>query len=302
MKYVFHRYLATGTAFRQIAFNFRVSKTAVSTIVIEVCQAIWLTLRKKHMKKPTVANFENIANEFYEKWNFPHCIGSIDGKHIRVKCPSNSGSMYFNYKNFFSIVLMAIADAKYKFIMVDIGAYGKDSDGGVLQNSKIYNSIEKASLKLPNPKSLPNFSSVAPFVFIGDEAFPLKEHLLRPFPRKQLDDEDKSYYNYRLSRARMTIECAFGIAASKFRILQKSIETKVENADHIVKAICVLHNVIIDLEKNLTDKNYLINTLQGELNSTELESINGGRFNNRSAQTAITVRNTFVQYFKRNKI
>lgn len=94
----------------------------------------------------------------------------------------------------------------------------------------------------------------------------------------------------------MTIECEFGIAASKFRILQKSIETKVENADRIVKAICVLHNTIfIDIEKNH------INT-QSESNSTELESINGGRFNNRSAQTAITVRNTFVQYFKGNKI
>lgn len=79
---------------------------------------------------------------------------------------------------------MAIADAKYKFIMVDIGAYGKDSEGGVLQNSKIYNLIEKGSLKLSNAKPLPNFSTEAPFVFIEDEAFPLKEHLLRPFPKK----------------------------------------------------------------------------------------------------------------------
>jgi len=65
--------------------------------------------------------------------------------------------------------------------------------------------------------------------------------VLRPFPKKQLFDEDKSYYNYRLSRARMAVECAFGIAASKFRITQKLIEKKIENADHILKAICILH-------------------------------------------------------------
>jgi len=84
---------------------------------------------------------------------------------------------------------------------------------------------------------------------MGDEAFPLRNYLMRPFPRKQCQENEKQYYNYRHARARMTIECAFGIVSSKFQILLKSIEIKVENADHIVKAICILHNTIIDLEK-----------------------------------------------------
>lgn len=166
----------------------------MSTIVVEVCQAIWMTLRDLHMRKPTVADFENTADEFYKKWNFPNCIESIDGKHIRVKCPKNSGSMYFNYKHFYLIVLMAISDANSRFLMVDIGAYGKDSDGGVLHSSKMYQRIDKGTLKVPNMKLLPNSNLKAPFAFIGDEAFPLREHLLRPFPRKQLHDDDKSYY------------------------------------------------------------------------------------------------------------
>lgn len=93
---------------------------------------------------------------------------------------------------------MTIADSKYRFVMIDVGAYGKDSDVGILQNSKIYHHIEKGSLKLPNMKVLPNSSSLAPFVFIGDEAFPLRENIMRPFPKRQLNDEDKSNYNYRL--------------------------------------------------------------------------------------------------------
>jgi len=82
---------------------------------------------------------------------------------------------------------------------------------------------------------------------------------MRPYPKRLLNDENKSYFNYRLSRARITIECAFGIAGAKFRILQKSIETKVENADH-VKAICMLHNVIIDLEKINVTENYNVHS------------------------------------------
>jgi len=60
---------------------FRISKTAVSNIVIEVWIALWNSLKNKHMSTPTVDDFKNIANEFYKKWNFPNCVGSLDGKH-----------------------------------------------------------------------------------------------------------------------------------------------------------------------------------------------------------------------------
>lgn len=89
------------------------------------------------MSTPSVSDFKNISQGFYENSNFPNCIGSIDGKHIRIKCPKKSGSMFFYYKQFFSIVLLAVADANYKFIMIDVGSYGKNSDGGVLSNSNI---------------------------------------------------------------------------------------------------------------------------------------------------------------------
>jgi hypothetical protein len=71
------------------------------------------------------------SNKFYSKWSFPNCVGSIGGKHIRLKCPSNSGSMYYNYKHYYSVVLQMLADARYRFIAIDVGAYGKQSDGGI---------------------------------------------------------------------------------------------------------------------------------------------------------------------------
>lgn len=192
--------------------------------------------------------------------------------------------------------------------MIDVGAYGKDSDSNVMSNSTFYQRIDNGSLKLPEETKLPNSNVLAPFVFIGDEAFPLRNYLMRPFPRKQTQDNAKSYYNYRLSRARMTVECAFGILSSKFRIILKSIETKVENADHIVKAICILHNTIIDLEKkNITSTQNNTNSndidMSYESYDHQMMGLNsGGRSNNRATRTAIAIRSNFVNFFMENKI
>jgi len=82
----------------------------------------------------------NITEEFYDKWNFPHCLGAIDGKHIVIQCPNKSGTEYFNYnyKDAFSIVLMALVDANYNFIFVDVGCQGRISDGGVYRNTDLW--------------------------------------------------------------------------------------------------------------------------------------------------------------------
>jgi len=69
-----------------------------------------------HMPVPTTEMLLATSKEFSLMWNFPKCVGSTDGKHIRLKCTSNSGSMYYKYKHYYSIVLQGLADARYRFI------------------------------------------------------------------------------------------------------------------------------------------------------------------------------------------
>lgn len=63
--------------------------------------------------------------------NFPHAIGSIDGKHITIRAPAQTATDYYNYEGKFSIVLLALVDSKYRFIFADIGCKGRISDGSV---------------------------------------------------------------------------------------------------------------------------------------------------------------------------
>lgn len=84
----------------------------------------------------TTAEWLNIERGFNRK--YPHCVGCIDGKHVVIQCPINSGTEYYNYKGTFSFVLLALVDSKYRFIFADIGAQGRISDGGVFQNSVLW--------------------------------------------------------------------------------------------------------------------------------------------------------------------
>jgi len=70
----------------------------------------------------------------------------MDGKHVVLQAPFNSGSEFFNYKSTFSIVLFALVDANYNFIFVDCGCQGKISGGGVLKNSELFKNMENQSL------------------------------------------------------------------------------------------------------------------------------------------------------------
>lgn len=83
---------------------------------------------------------------FYENWNFPHCLGAIDGKHVAIQKPQGAGSEYFAYKKIHSLNLMAIADSRYRFIMVDIGQCGSESDGGVWANCQFNESLATGEL------------------------------------------------------------------------------------------------------------------------------------------------------------
>jgi hypothetical protein len=136
--------------------------------------------------------WKRIVDEFWELWNFPNCAGALHGKHVRIQAPPNSGSQFFNYKHKFSIVLFTLVDAQYNFVIVDTESFGQNSNGGIFANSKPGEYLEKRTLNLPFGRKPPVIDFVAPYVIVGDEAFPLKTYLMRPYPDHKLMETVKS--------------------------------------------------------------------------------------------------------------
>lgn len=263
----------------------------VSNIVKEVAVAIWNYLQPIYLPEPTTETWQSVATRFEQRWQFPHCVGAIDGKHVLIKKPSKSGSSYFNYKHTFSIVLMATVDADYKFITVDIGSMGRFSDGNIFASSALGTKMIAHTLLLPPPAGIPTISEPMPYVFVGDEAFPLSENLMRPYPRKFVTGNyEHQVFNVRLSRARQTVECAFGILSSRFRVFRRPFESKVETVTDVVKAACVLHNYLRSSTFVPEDTNDI-----ERLPETQLLRVQGSRARNSSA--AFRVRENFTDYF-----
>jgi hypothetical protein len=111
--------------------------SAISKIVREVTQAIIDEFGEEQLMPPTTPDaYQKVAQGFADRWNFQHCLGAIDGKHVAIQKPQKTGSLYYNYKGFFSIVMLAIVDYNYKFLWVDVGSNGAASD------SQIFNSCD----------------------------------------------------------------------------------------------------------------------------------------------------------------
>ena len=209
----------------------------------ETCNAIWNRVQPIAMPEPTTQTWIENERQFLIQCNFPNCVGAVDGKHIRIAKPWNAGSLYYNYKDFHSIVVQAVCSADLIFTVIDVGEYGRNSDGAVFKNSLFGQAFQADSLHLPNRKQLPNSVKCLPYVFLGDEAYPLRKHLMKPYSSRNLDNP-KRVFNQRMSRARKSVERAFGIVTRKFEIFQRPIRFSVDRAVLVTKTAFLLHNFI----------------------------------------------------------
>lgn len=297
------RYYATGTTFMSLRYDWQMGDNTISKIVRQVSKAIIEVFGEELLMPPTTQEgWLEVAKKFSERWNFHHTLGAIDGKHVSITKPAKSGSLYYNYKGFFSIILLAVVDADYKFLWVDAGSNGACSDAQIFNDCELKEMVETGMLSLPADEPLPDGDTDVPYFFIGDDAFALRSWLMKPFSKRDLTRQEQ-VFNYRLSRARRIVENAFGILANRFGCLLTTLRVSPSTATDVVLACCILHNFLRDanaaVPRGLVDEedaghNLVPGNFRANCDLTPGSSSSGG---NTSAKEAKVLRNYLKTYY-----
>ena len=210
--------LARGDYYYTISEMTGFGVATVCNITIEVSQVIVETLWKEAVlnKFPsTLEHFKDSVLDMEEMWQFPLAFSALDGCHIPIKMPrggANSAKEYHNFKNFYSIVLMGMVDAKMRFIWASVGCPGSNHDSIIFRSTSLYAKLMECNI-------LPTFTKLiegvkVPFMILADSAFPHLPWIQKPYTNAVLSEKER-YFNYRLSRARMVVESAYGILKSR---------------------------------------------------------------------------------------
>ena len=227
-----------------------VGESTVICIVNEVSQAIVENLWTKFVSNLFPKNqrdFSNMMGEMDSEWQFPFAFSAIDGSHLPTKCPPGGPQamkQYHNFKNFYSIILLGLVDPNYRFIWASVGAPGNTHDSTLFQSTSLWEKITAGSIL---PQSVLEIKGqVVPPLILGDGAFSMRTWIIKPYGDAILD-EQKRYLNYRLSRASVVAEGAFGKLKGRWRVLSKKCESNPETLKRYGLASIVLHNICIEM-------------------------------------------------------
>ncbi|CAK9297993.1 unnamed protein product [Gordionus sp. m RMFG-2023] len=231
-------YLITGGSMLRISQTQKLNRRFVPKLIERVCKVIYDKLGPLHMPKFEKKDWERISNEYYQRFGFPHCLGSIDIKKLQVKA-----STCFDLETF----LFGIVDPSFKFIYSDLITFNKVTDEKLFQNCKFFRDLEDDALNIPEPDNLPKSNLATPYVFLGNENLELTKYILTPYPGDMINQEE-SNFNLRFAKSKLCSQYTFGMLLNKFKVLTTNFAVSISKVTNIVKAIMTLHNVILDLE------------------------------------------------------
>ncbi len=285
-------YLSDGRRMRKTANAFGCGISTVSFIVRKVTKAISINLASTYIQTPkTEKEVEELAARFYAAHGFPQCLGAVDGTHIPIRRPNENPMDYVNRKGFHSLNVQGCVDYRYCFINVDIKWPGSLHDARVFANSSL-NKMLMAGIIPSSPKKVVPSEDPVPICILGDPAYPLLPYLMKEFA-KGGSTSSEQFFGYRLSSARMVVECGFGRLKARFGILRKPIDLSMNNIPHTILSCFILHN-FCEMEGELV--NDTLERASQNYNAQFPQSAYHQRYNNESGGKK--VRKIFLKYFE----
>ncbi|KHJ77226.1 hypothetical protein OESDEN_23154 [Oesophagostomum dentatum] len=188
----------------------------------------------------TRAYLEEVAKKTQELYDYPRGVGFLDGRHVGIKIIKKSKGIegYMNYKNYQSIVLLAICDADYRFLLFDVGMPGSIGDSSVFRNSSIYTFLSECDDLFPETADLGDVGPVQ-YHILTDDGMGHGARYVEPFPGRSAKTGSKQRFNKKHGNARRVIETAFEMLQRRFAVLQKPLQLEPKRAQKLVTSLLV---------------------------------------------------------------
>ena len=240
-------YLADEGRYRKVANALRIGREATYLISCK--------LGPKFIKFPsTIEDVEQSVNLFYKYHGFPQCLGAIDGTHVNIKQPLENHTDYINRKGHYSLNIQVVCDYRYCFTDVVIKWPGSVHDARIFTNSDLNKKFRDGTIPQCS-KVIVKDEIPVPVCLLGDPAYPLFLYLMKEYPGGGTTPEQQ-FFGYRMSSARMTIECSFGRLKGRFGALKIPMDIQLSDLPMVIYSCFVLHN-FCEIEKEpISDSRY----------------------------------------------
>ncbi len=175
-------HLAAGHNYHSLMYSFWVASNTISLIIRKVCSTIIDEFSAEVLDcLMSPQEWKRVSDQFADRWQMYHANRTIDGNHMPIKCPEKSGSLFYNYKVFYSIILLALVDEDYMFLWVDVGQNRSSSDAQIFNQCELKEAIKDGTIGFPPDDPLSDDDRPIPYFILGDDVFALKTWLMKPF-------------------------------------------------------------------------------------------------------------------------
>lgn len=288
-------YLSDEGRYRKVANAFGVARSTVSIVVCRVTEAISTKLGPKYSQLPLTEDDVDFQSSNYLKYHgFPQCIGAVDGTHVDIKQPIENYTDFLNRKGRYSFNVQAVCDFRYRFIDVVIKWPGSVHDSRIFVNSNVNNLLMSGQIP-KNPKVIVEDMPAVPVCILGDAAYPLLPYLMKEFPSGGSNTAEM-FFSYKLSSARMPIECSFGRLKGRFSALRRPMDLHIKAIPSAIHACFVLHNICENYKEPVADaqiKEANLFEVRSQPPSTACRNTNS-----RICESGKSVRQVFLKYFE----
>lgn len=291
---MFLYYIADEGRLRKTGNAFGVAKSTTSKVIRQVGNVISMHLAKDYIALPkTDQETKLFVSRFHDAHGFPQCMGAIDGTHVGIAKPKDSASVYINKSSTYSLNIQAICDYRYCFLDVVIRWPGCVHDARMFANSRLNQKL-KDGLIPRCPATIVKDEPAVPVCILGDPAYPLMPYLMKEFVGGG-QTTDEQFYGYRLSSARMAIECAFGRLKGRFGCLRRNMDINLKDLPAIIHSCFILHN-FCEFNNNPVPP-HLIDEAENYDRRFQPRQVltNASHSNNNEGKR---IRNIFVKYFE----